>query len=99
MRKRSQADGADRGLASAITNAVRRASEHAPVELKSAQDKLDQATAPWSRKTTKAPLAGRTGTGGRELAEKKRSRPSPESGLVMGDDNRVLREEINRKSK
>ena len=86
---------------SAIANAVAAGgAEYAPVEMRSAQDKMDRATRAMDRGLRQRPPAGRAGAGRcaarRKMAESGKAR---KSAAVMQDDIRVLREEIERKSK
>lgn len=87
---------------SAITSAVRAGGgEHAPVEMKSAQDKMAQANRAMDKEDYEdargfAEQAQVDAT----LAEKKaESAKARKAAIALSDDIRVLREEINRKSK
>ena len=87
---------------SAITNAVRAGgAEHAPVELKTAQDKMDQANRAMVKEDYEDArrLAEEAQVDARLAEKKAESAKARKAALVMGDDIRVLREEINRKSK
>jgi len=87
---------------SAITNAVRAGGpEYAPVEMKIAQDKMDQANRAMAKEDYEsARRLAESAQADARLAEKKaESAKARKAAIAMGDDIRVLREEINRKSK
>jgi hypothetical protein len=87
---------------SAIANAVSAGgAEYAPVELKTAQDKMDRANAAMNKEDyEKARWLAEEAQADARLAEKMaHSATAQKAASVMGEDIRVLREEINRKSK
>ncbi len=87
---------------SAIANAASAGGgEYAPMEMRSAQDKMDRAQAAMRKEDYEAArwLAEEAQVDAR-LAEKKAdSAKARKAALAMSDDIRVLRDEINRKSK
>ena len=86
----------------AITSASRAGgAEHAPVEMKTAQDKMTQANRALDKEEYEsARWLAEEAQADATLAEKKaESAKARKAAIVMGDDIRVLREEINRKSK
>ena len=86
----------------AITSAVRAGgAEHAPVELKTAQDKMSQASQAMDKEEYEsARWLAEEAQADATLAEKKaESAKARKAAVAMGEDIRVLREEINRKSK
>jgi hypothetical protein len=87
---------------SAITNASRAGgAEFAPVEMKSAQDKMARAHQAMAKEDYEdARRLAEEAQADARLAEKKaESAKARKAAVVMGDDIRVLRDEINRKSK
>lgn len=87
---------------SAVANAVAAGgSEYAPVEMRTAQDKLDRAHRAMDKEDyVNARWLAEEAQVDARLAEKKaQSAKAQKAAIVMGDDIRVLREEINRKSK
>jgi len=87
---------------SAITNASRAGgAEFAPVEMRSAQDKMARAHQAMAKEDYEdARRLAEEAQADAMLAEKKaESAKARKAAVVMGDDIRVLREEINRKSK
>ena len=87
---------------SAVANAVAAGgSEYAPVEMRNAQDKLDRAHRAMDKEDyVNARWLAEEAQVDARLAEKKaQSAKAQKAAIVMGDDIRVLREEINRKSK
>lgn len=87
---------------SAITNAVRAGGgEYAPTELKSAQDKMAQANRAMDKEDYEdARRFAEQAQVDARLAEKKaESAKAQKAAIALGEDIRVLREEINRKSK
>ena len=87
---------------SAVANAVAAGgSEYAPVEMRTAQDKLDRAHRAMDKEDyVEAKWLAEEAQVDARLAEKKaQSAKAQKAAIVMGDDIRVLREEINRKSK
>ena len=87
---------------SAVANAVAAGgSEYAPVEMRTAQDKLDRAHRAMDKEDyVDARWLAEEAQVDARLAEKKaQSAKAQKAAIVMGDDIRVLREEINRKSK
>ena len=85
---------------SAIANAVSAGgSEYAPVEMKLAQDKMDRARRAMEKEDYEnARWLAEEAQADARLAEKKaQSSKAQKAALVMQDDIRVLREEINRK--
>jgi Domain of unknown function (DUF4398) len=84
---------------SAIANAVSAGgSEYAPVEMKLAQDKMDRASHAMEKEDYEnARWLAEEAQADARLAEKKaQSAKAQKAALVMQDDIRVLREEINR---
>ena len=84
---------------SAIANAVSAGgSEYAPVEMKLAQDKMDRARRAMEKEDYEnARWLAEEAQADARLAEKKaQSAKAQKAALVMQDDIRVLREEINR---
>ena len=87
---------------SAIANAVSAGgSEYAPVEMKTAQDKMDRANRAMEKQDYEnARWLAEEAQADARLAEKKAdSAKARKAAIAMSDDIRVLREEINRKSK
>ena len=87
---------------SAITNAVRAGGgEYAPTEMKSAQDKMAQANRAMDKEDYEdARRFAEQAQADATLAEKKaESAKAQKAAIALGDDIRVLRDEINRKSK
>ena len=87
---------------SAIANAVSAGgSEYAPVEMRAAQEKMDLANRAMDKEDyEKARWLAEEAQADARLAEKKaQSAKAQKSANVLQDDIRVLREEINRKSK
>jgi len=87
---------------SAITNAVRAGGgEYAPTEMKSAQDKMAQANRAMDKEDYEdARRLAEQAQVDATLAEKKaESAKAQKAAIALGDDIRVLRDEINRKSK
>jgi len=87
---------------SAIANAVSAGgSEYAPVEMKTAQDKMDRANRAMEKQDYEnARWLAEEAQADARLAEKKaESGKARKAAIAMSDDIRVLREEINRKSK
>jgi Domain of unknown function (DUF4398) len=87
---------------SAIANAVSAGgSEYAPVEMRLAQDKMDRARRAMEKEDYEnARWLAEEAQADARLAEKKaQSAKAQKAALVMQDDIRVLREEINRSSK
>lgn len=87
---------------SAISNAVSAgAAEYAAVEMTSAQDKMNRANLALSREDydTARSLAEEAQADARLAEKKAHSQKAQKAANVMQDDIRVLREEINRKSK
>ena len=87
---------------SAVANAVAAGgSEYAPVEMRTAQDKLDRAHRAMDKEDyVNARWLAEEAQVDARLAEKKaQSAKAQKAAIVMSDDIRVLREEINRKSK
>jgi len=87
---------------SAIANAVSAGgSEYAPVEMRSAQEKMDRAQRAMAKEDYEnARWLAEEAQADARLAEKKaQSARAQKAALVMQDDIRVLREEINRNSK
>ena len=85
---------------SAIANAVSAGGpEYAPVEMKLAQDKMDRARRAMEKEDYEnARWLAEEAQADARLAEKKaQSAKAQKAALVMQDDIRVLREEINRK--
>jgi len=87
---------------SAISNAVSAGgSEYAPVEMRTAQEKMDRASRAMAKEEYEnARWLAEEAQADARLAEKKaQSAKAQKAAMVMQDDIRVLREEINRKSK
>jgi hypothetical protein len=87
---------------SALANAVSAgASEYAPVEMRTAQEKLDRANRAMDKEDYEnARWLAEEAQADARLAEKKaQSAKAQKAASVMQDDIRVLREEIDRKSK
>ena len=87
---------------SAIANAVSAGgSEYAAVEMRSAQEKMDRANRAMEKKDYEnARWLAEEAQADARLAEKKaQSAKAQQAASVMQDDIRVLREEINRKSR
>ena len=87
---------------SAIANAVAAGGpEYAPVEMRTAQDKMDRAHRAMDKEDyVQAKWLAEEAQVDARLAEKKaQSAKAQKAAIVMGDDIRVLRDEINRKSK
>jgi len=87
---------------SAIANAVSAGgSEYAPVEMRTAQEKMDRANRAMEKEDYENALwLAEEAQADARLAEKKaQSAKAQKAASVMQDDIRVLREEINRKSK
>jgi hypothetical protein len=86
----------------AITNASRAGGdEYAPVEMRNAKDKMDRANMAMAREDyDDARVLAEQAQADARLAEKKaESAKAQKAVAVLNDDIRVLREEINRKSK
>ena len=87
---------------SAIANAVSAGGpEYASVEMKSAQDKMDGANRAMAKEDydVARALAEQAQTDARLAEKKAHSAKAQKAAAVMQDDNRVLREELNRKTK
>lgn len=87
---------------SAIANAVSAGGpEHAAVEMRSAQDKMDRANRAMAKEDYDAArsLAEEAQTDARLAEKKAHSAKAQKAAAVMQDDIRVLREELNRKTK
>lgn len=87
---------------SALANAVSAGgSEYAPVEMRTAQEKMDRANRAMDKEDyVNARWLAEEAQADARLAEKKaHSAKAQKAASVMQDDIRVLREEINRKSK
>ena len=87
---------------SAIANAVSAGgNEYAPVEMRTAQEKMDRANRAMDKEDYEnARWLAEEAQADARLAEKKaESAKAQKAASVMQDDIRVLREEINRKSK
>jgi hypothetical protein len=87
---------------SALANAVSAGgSEYAPVEMRTAQEKMDRANRAMAKEDYEnARWLAEEAQADARLAEKKaHSAKAQKAASVMQDDIRVLREEINRKSK
>jgi Domain of unknown function (DUF4398) len=87
---------------SAIANAVSAGgSEYAPMDMKTAQEKMDRADRAMDKKDyDDARWLAEEAQVDARLAEKKaQSGKAQKAVIVMQDDNRALREEIDRKSK
>jgi Domain of unknown function (DUF4398) len=86
----------------ALSHAVRAGGgEYAPVEMRSAQDKMERASRAMVKEDYEdARWLAEEAQADATLAEKKaESAKARKAAVVMQDDNRVLREEINRNSK
>jgi hypothetical protein len=86
----------------AIANAVSAGgTEYAPIEMKSAQDKMDRAARAMDKEDyDNARWLAEQAQADARLAEKKaESAKAAKSAAVMQDDLRVLREELNRAGK
>lgn len=86
---------------SAIANAVSAGgSEYAPIEMKTAQEKMDRANRAMDKKDYEdARRLAEEAQADARLAEKKaEAGKAQKAAVVMQDDNRVLREEIDRKT-
>ena len=87
---------------SALANAVSAGgTEYAPVEMRTAQEKMDRANRAMDKEDYEnARWLAEEAQADARLAEKKaQSAKAQKAASVMQDDIRVLREEINRKSK
>ncbi len=87
---------------SAIANAVSAGGpEYAAVEMKSAQDKMDGANRAMAKEDydVARALAEQAQTDARLAEQKAHSAKAQKAAAVMQDDIRVLREELNRKTK
>ncbi len=87
---------------SAIANALSAGgSEFAAVEMRSAQDKMDRANRAMAKEDydTARSLAEQAQTDARLAEKKAHSEKAQKAAAVMQDDIRVLREELNRKTK
>ena len=87
---------------SALANAMSAGgSEYAAVEMKSAQDKLDRANRAMEKKEFEDArwLAEQAQVDARLAEKKAHSAKAQKAVAMMQDDIRVLREEINRKTK
>jgi hypothetical protein len=87
---------------SAIANAVSAGgSEYAPVEMRLAQDKMDRASRAMAKEDYEVAraLAAEAQADARLAEKKAESAKARKAAVVMQDDIRVLREEINRNSK
>jgi len=87
---------------SAIANAVSAGgSEYAAIEMTSAQEKMNRANLAMAREDydTARSLAAEAQADARLAEKKAHSEKAQKAANVMQDDIRVLREEINRKSK
>ena len=87
---------------SAVANAeAAGGNEYAPVEMRTAQDKMDRAHRAMDKEDyVNARWLAEEAQVDARLAEKKaQSAKAQKAAIVMGDDIRVLRDEINRKSK
>ena len=87
---------------SAVANAeAAGGNEYAPVEMRTAQDKMDRAHRAMDKEDyVNARWLAEEAQVDARLAEKKaHSAKAQKAAIVMGDDIRVLRDEINRKSK
>jgi hypothetical protein len=87
---------------SAVDNAVAAGgAEYAPVEMRTAQDKMDRAHRAMDKEDyVNARWLAEEAQVDARLAEKKaQSAKAQKAAIVMSDDIRVLRDEINRKSK
>ena len=86
----------------AIANAVRAGgSEYASVEMRTAQEKIDRASRAMEKEDfeTARWLAEQAEADARLAEKKAQSSKAQKAATVLKDDIRVLREEINRKSK
>ena len=86
---------------SAIANAASAGGgEHASIEMRSAQDKMDRANAAIAKEDFESArwLAEEAQVDARLAEKKAQSAKARKAALVMNEDLRVLREEINRKS-
>ena len=87
---------------SAIANAVSAGGpEYAAVEMKSAQDKMDRANRAMAKEDydVARSLAEEAQADARLAEKKAQSEKAQKAALVMQEDARVLREELNRKTK
>jgi len=87
---------------SAIANAVSAGgSEYAPMEMRTAQEKMDRADRAMDKKDydEARSLAEEAQTDARLAEKKAQAGKAEKAAVVMKDDNRVLREEIDRKNK
>ena len=87
---------------SAVANAeAAGGNEYAPVEMRTAQDKMERAHRAMDKEDyLEAKWLAEEAQVDARLAEKKaQSAKAQKAAIVMGDDIRVLRDEINRKSK
>ena len=87
---------------SAIANAVSAGgAEYAAVEMKSAQDKMDRANRAMAKEDYEVAraLAEEAQTDARLAEKKAQSEKAQKAAVVMQEDARVLREELNRKTK
>jgi hypothetical protein len=87
---------------SAVANAAAAGgSEYAPAEMRSAQQKMDRAHRAMDREDYESArwLAEEAQVDARLAEKKAQSAKAQRAAVVMGDDIRVLRDEINRKSK
>ena len=87
---------------SAIANAVSAGgAEYAAVEMKSAQEKMDRANRAMAKEDYDAArsLAEEAQADARLAEKKAQSEKARQAAVVMQDDARVLREELNRKTK
>ena len=86
---------------SAIANAASAGGgEYASIEMRSAQDKMDRANAALAKEDFESArwLAEEAQVDARLAEKKAQSAKARKAALVMNEDLRVLREEINRKS-
>jgi Domain of unknown function (DUF4398) len=87
---------------SAIANAVSAGgSEYAPVEMRTAQEKMDRAQRAMAKEEYESArsLAEEAQADARLAEKKAQSAKAQKAAIVLQDDIRVLREEINRNSK
>ena len=87
---------------SAIANAVSAGgAEYAAVEMKSAQDKMDRANRAMAKEDydVARSLAEEAQADARLAEKKAQSEKAQKAAVVMQEDARVLREELNRKTK
>lgn len=87
---------------SAITNAARAGgAEHAPVEMTAAREKMDRANRAMAKEAYEDArrLAEEAQVDARLAEKKAESAKARKAAIAMGDDIRVLREEINRRSR